>query len=37
MGKSIAKTIGFGVTIWISGAVSGIGLGIMISQRGGRR
>ena len=37
MGKGIAKMIGFGATMWIAGAVTGIGLGILISQRGGRR
>lgn len=37
MGKSIAKMIGFGATMWIAGTVTGIGLGVLISQRGGRR
>ena len=33
MGKDIAKMIGFGATMWIAGVVSGIGLGVLISQR----
>ena len=37
MRKDIVKMIGFGATMWIAGAVTGIGLGILISQRGGRR
>lgn len=37
MKKAIAKTFAFGATIWIAGAISGIGLGILISQRGDRR
>ena len=37
MGKDIAKMIGFGATMWNAGVVSGNGLGVLISQRGGRR
>ena len=37
MRKKIVNTIGFGVVMWVSGVVTGIGVGIMINQRGDRR
>ena len=37
MRKNITKAICFGVTMWVAGAVTGIGLGVIISQRGDRR
>ena len=37
MRKKIVGMIGFGVTMWVAGTVTGIGVGIMINQRGGRR
>ena len=37
MRKKLVNTIGFGVAVWVTGVVTGIGVGIIINQRGDRR